>query len=288
MRQGNRKTGNCAFGNLLREWRRIRKVSQLDLAVETGVSQRYLSFVESGRAQPSRAMILKLSAGLDLPLRVRNALLQAAGYAVAYLQRPAAAADMKSVQEAIARMLDHHEPYPAIVTDGEWNVVMRNTAAARLLAACVGAERLAQLAPAGVLNFMRLMFAPNGLRPSIRNWDQAGSLLLNRLHAEALANPESASARLWREFQPGANPDALIACIDEHAAPVLPLELAVSGTHLRLFTMFTTISASQDIGLRDLRIDLSFPADEATREYLTRAAEGRDPKIPAGVRVKTK
>ena len=133
------------FGSILSEWRSTRCASQLDLALATGVSQRHISFVESGRAQPSRELILKLAGGLDLPLRTRNELLLAAGYAPVYRERRLDLAEMQPAREALDRILSHHEPYPAIVTDVAWNIVMKNNAASRIIAFCLGTERMSKL-----------------------------------------------------------------------------------------------------------------------------------------------
>src|SRR5580700_8297820 len=133
------------FGSILSEWRAVRRLSQLDLALLAGISQRHISFVESGRAQPSRDMIFKLAEGLDLPLRARNVIFLAAGYAPAYPERRLDLKEMKAARDALEMILDHHEPYPAIVTDAHWNIVMQNTAAARIVACCVDAGAIRTL-----------------------------------------------------------------------------------------------------------------------------------------------
>jgi len=261
------------FGSILSEWRSVRHASQLDLAVATGVSQRHISFVESGRAQPSRELIMKLSAGLDLSLRTRNELFLAAGYVPIYRERPLDLAEMKPVQDALNRILSHHEPYPALVTDAAWNIVMQNAAASRIIAFGLQMGPVPQTLAGGTINFMRLMFDANRLRPYILNWNQICPMLLNRLRYEARANPGAPSAELFREFTADAAPGNRAFMPDEDPAPVLPLELLVGGARLRLFTMFTTFGTSQDITLQELRIDMSFPADEPTRCYLMTAAE---------------
>jgi transcriptional regulator with XRE-family HTH domain len=261
------------FGSILSEWRSIRCASQLDLALSTGVSQRHISFVESGRAQPSRELIVKLAGGLDLPLRTRNELLLAAGYAPVYRERPLDQAEMRPAREALDRILKHQEPFPAIVTDAAWNIVMKNKAASRIIAFCVKSDGKPQLATDPPLNFMRLMFGIDGLRPHILNWNETRSVLMNRLRREAIANPSSPSAELFQNLRKEAEAPCGKACrLDEPLDPILPIELLVDGTHLRLFTMFTTFGTSQDIALQELRIDLSFPADEPTRQFLTIAA----------------
>lgn len=261
------------FGSILSEWRSIRRSSQLDLALATGISQRHISFVESGRAQPSRELILKLAAGLDLPLRTRNELLLAAGFAPVYSERSLDLAEMKPAREALDRILKHHEPYPAIVTNAAWNIVMNNQAASRIISSCVKTDQRTQLAADSTLNLMRLMFGKDGLRPHILNWNESSSVLMNRLRREAIANPNSPSAELFRDLRKDADtPDGKDFLLDEPLDPVLPLELLVAGNHLRLFTMFTTFGTSQDIALQELRIDMSFPADEPTRRFLIAAA----------------
>jgi transcriptional regulator with XRE-family HTH domain len=261
------------FGSILSEWRSVRQTSQLDLAVATGISQRHISFVESGRAQPSRGMIMKLSAGLDLPLRTRNELLLAAGYAPAYRERSLNLAEMKPMKDALDRILNHHQPYPALVTDAAWNIVMQNAAALRIISRGIKGSSVQQSRTGGTINFMRLMFAANGLRPKILNWNQVSSMLMNRLRREARTYPGSPSEALFREFSADAELSTRASMSDEERDPVLPLELQVTGARLRLFTMFTTFGTSQDITLQELRIDLSFPADEPTRRYLMTAAE---------------
>jgi len=264
------------FGAMLSAWRSIRKVSQLELALATGVSQRHISFVESGRAQPSRELILKLSGGLDLPLRTRNELLLAAGYAPVYRERLLELAEMKPAREALDRILKHHDPYPAIVTNAAWNIVMKNQAASRIIAFCEMGNGSSPFTADAPPNFMRLMFNKDGLRPHILNWNETGSALMNRLRREAIANPTSPSAELFRDLSKDAErPCGKNFKQDDLPDPILSLELLIGGTHLRLFTMFTTFGTSQDIALQELRIDMSFPADEATRHFLVVAAENR-------------
>lgn len=263
-----------SFGSILCEWRAVRRLSQLDLALLTDISQRHISFVESGRAQPSRDMIFKLADGLDLPLRARNDLFLAAGYAPAYPERRLDLAEMKAAREALELILRHHEPYPAVVMDANWNVVMQNAAASRIIAHCVGTEALRQLFPDGVLNFMQLMFSQNGLRPHVLNWTHTQAALLNRLRRESAGSSTSPSEALRRKFDsdaPAAGNE--IALHDERLDPMVSLELRIGDVRLRLFNTFTTFGTPQDVLLQELRIDMSFPADEATRRFLDAAAE---------------
>ena len=166
--------GSPPFGFLLKTWRQRRKLSQLDLALEAGVSQRHLSFLESGRSRPSRSMALHLAAALDLPLRERNHLLLQAGFAAAYDERSLSSADMTAVRQALELTLRHHEPFPAIVIDRAWNLVLANQATFRFLALFGPQEAIwARVDPSGRRNVMRLSFHPAGLQAFLRNWREA-------------------------------------------------------------------------------------------------------------------
>ncbi len=269
------------FGVVLSQWRATRRVSQLDLALRTSISQRHISFVESGRAQPSREMVAKLAEGLDLPLRARNEILLAAGYAPLYPERRLDLAEMRSARETLDRILTHHEPYPAFVTDRAWNILMQNAAAGRLLAHCVDEAARARLSRAGEMNFMRLMFAPDGMRPHILNWPETRAILMTRLRREAAANPGSPSERLRRELdEAGGSSKTETAMREEPLEPALPLELRIGDVRLRLLNTFTTFGPPQDVTLQELRIDMSFPADEPSDRFLTAAA---DAGIPAAL-----
>jgi transcriptional regulator with XRE-family HTH domain len=263
-------------GAILREWRAIRRLSQLDLALTTNISQKHLSFVESGRARPSRDMILKLANGLELPLRAGNDLLLSAGYAPVYPERQLDLTEMQSARGALEMMLTHQEPFPALVMDASWNIIMINRGAERLVAICVGDDAWDGPSPSLGMNFMQLMFSQKGLRPCILNWSQTRAALLTRLRREARANPGCPSAKMLVEFEKElGRSNERDAAAEQKLAPVLSLELLVRGVRLRLFSTFTTFGLPQDITLQELRIDMSFPADEATRHFLVEAAAPR-------------
>jgi transcriptional regulator with XRE-family HTH domain len=261
------------FGSTLSEWRAVRRLSQLDLALLAGISQRHISFVESGRSQPSRDMIFKLADGLDLPLRVRNELFLAAGYAPAYPERRLDLSEMKAARDALGLILNHHEPYPAVVMDAHWNIVMQNEAVSRIVNYCVGADALRQLFPDGVINFVELMFAPNGLRPHVINWAHSRAALLRRLRRESTGQADSPSEVLRRKFDSDTPQAVGISFHEESVDPILSLELRIGDVRLRLFNTFTTFGTPQDVSLQELRIDMSFPADEMTRHFLDAAAK---------------
>jgi len=248
--------GSLQFGAMLREWRGLRQVSQLALAVDADISQRHLSFLESGRARPSREMVLRIATALDLPLRARNELLGSAGFAAVYPERPLSASELRSASEALERIIAHHEPYPAFILNRSWDIVMTNAAAQRLIAHCANAEVVAELSSKAPLNFMRLMFHPHGIRARVRNWEQIAAVLIARLRREAHGNPP----RLQ----------------DLPLSPATALELQTEAGLLRLFNTLTTFGTPQDVTLQELRIEMSFPIDDASKALLQAWSEAAD------------
>ncbi len=260
------------FGALLRHWRGVRHLSQLDLAMEAGVSTRHLSFVETGRAQPSRGMILHLADVLDVPLRERNALLDAA-FRETSLSDP----EMTDIRRVLEFILERHEPFGAVAMDRHWNIVMANRANQRLIA------ELVDPAPVwgdGPLNLMRLVFHPLGLRRVIVNWDEVCRSLLVRLRREVMELRDDAEAqRILQEILsfPGIaelRPDR------EAPAPsplLIPVHFRTDRLDLRLFSTITSLGTAQDITLHELRIESFFPADSASDAALRAAAEAAAP-----------
>ena len=252
------------FGAGLSEWRARRRESQLSLALGANVSPRHLSYIESGRARPSREMVVRLCEALDIPLRARNELLVSAGYAAVYPERPLERVEMQSVREALRLIVTHHEPYPAFVVDRQWRVVMSNEGATHVVSACLDEETVRGVSPEGALNLMRMMFEPRQMRPRIGNWALVGPRLLARLKREAAGDPASPSAALLGELAVTAD-CAVPASEDlELLAPTVPVELFVNGAVLKLFNTITTFGTPQDVGLQELRIEISFPADKET------------------------
>ncbi len=185
-----------SFGLLLKQWRSQRGFSQLDLAVTSQVSQRHISFLESGRAKPSREMVLQLAEVLEIPLRQQNLMLTAAGFAPIHAETDLSAPEMAAIRKALDFMLRQQEPYPAIVVDRYWNLLLTNTAANRLLNAFIAPEELqAHFYRDGKVNLMRAMFHPQGFRPFVVNWDDFSVHLLQRLHREAIAEGESEQSK---------------------------------------------------------------------------------------------
>jgi transcriptional regulator with XRE-family HTH domain len=261
------------FGIRLSEWRARKRESQLDLALAADISQRHLSFVESGRTLPSRDMVIRLCEVLDIPLRARNELLVSAGYAAHYPERSLDILGMESVQEALRRMTSHHEPYPAFVVNREWSVVMNNQSATRLVSACFTPAILQSLSTDGALNLMRMMFEPTEMRPRILNWDSLAPRLLTRLRNEARGDPTSPSMTLLGELASSAGRNPPGEYNEGIEFPVMPLELDLSGTTVRLFNTITTFGTPQDVGLQELRIEMSYPMDAATQAFFADGAQ---------------
>jgi transcriptional regulator with XRE-family HTH domain len=254
------------FGPLLRRWRARRGLSQLDLAVEAGVSTRHLSFIETGRAQPSREMVLLLARALDVPLRDRNDLLTIAGYAPVYRATSLEAPEMTQVRSALDFILRQHEPYPALVLDRHWNILRVNGGSARLQAAFLEPAATAELGPP---NAMRLMFHPRGLRPFIVNWEAAGASLIQWLHRDMISGlGDAETRRLLDELlnYPDVPGQWRSLDVDASTAPFLPIEVARDGLRLRYFTTLTTLGTPHDITLQELRIESFFPVDQDTED----------------------
>jgi transcriptional regulator with XRE-family HTH domain len=261
-------TRRSRFGSLLADWRSLRRVSQMTLALDAEISQRHLSFIESGRAKPSRETVLAITEALDMPLRARNELLDAAGFAAFYPERPLEGADMDRARETLKRILAHHEPYPAMVLDRSWNILMKNNASKRIISHFLDEGAIARLSPDGKPNFMRVMFHPNGLRPYVRSWTCTGPILLGRLRREAAAYPGSPSQSLLHELLQSTPTKYIPEIDDAPLAPTVALELEIGDEVLRLFNTLTTFGTPQDVTLQELRIEMSFPADDTSDALL--------------------
>jgi transcriptional regulator with XRE-family HTH domain len=260
-----------AFGQLLREWRSRRRVSQLGLAVEAGVSSRHVSFIETGRSQPSREMILMLARVLDVPLRDRNELLMSAGYAAMYRASDLDAPALEQARRALDFILRQQEPYPAIVVDRSWNLLKANNGAVRLVEAFADAEAANEWGG----NAMRLMFHPRGFRQYIVNWEAMAAALIQWLHRDVLSGiGGDDTRRLLAELlsYPGVPPRWRTLDLDVSTAPFLAIDFSKGDLHLRFFSTLTSLGTPHDITLQELRVEAFFPADEATEEAARRLA----------------
>jgi transcriptional regulator with XRE-family HTH domain len=260
------------FGALLREWRRLRGLSQLALAGEAATTTRHLSFLETGRASPSRGMVLRLAEALDVPLRERNALLDAAGFASFYRESTLDAAELGAIRRVIGLLLEASEPFPAFVVDRAYDVVLANAAAGRFFSRLL---EPADLAAMGRLNLMRAAFHPRGLQRFVLNWAEAGGLLLGRLQREAQRAPAGDPLRrLVDEIlgYPGIVPEWRAPSLERSLPPVVAMHLKRDELEARVFGTITTLGTPQDVTLQELRIETFLPADAATEELARRLA----------------
>jgi transcriptional regulator with XRE-family HTH domain len=239
----------------------------MDLAHEIGVSPRHLSFVETGRSKPSPELVLALAEGLDVPLRERNTLLLAAGYAPRYAERSLEDPSMGTVRSSLERMLDAHEPFPGVVIDRAWNVVLANRAASSLI------EGLPDHVLGPTLNVYRVCLHPDGLAARTRNLSAWAGYLVRTLRRSVVLTGDPALQAILDEVS--AYPDiadlvAAPASTGWDEPPLLvPLEVTLGGRDLSLFTTLTTFGTPRDITLDELAVELFFPADDATRAALT-------------------
>lgn len=256
-----------AIGDHLRLWRQRRRMSQLDLALEAEISQKHLSFVESGRAAPSRAMVLTLAQRLEVPLRERNALLLAAGYAPTFPERPLDDPSLKPARDAIDLILKGHEPFPALAVDRHWTLLAANAAIPPLLAGVAGHL----LAPP--VNVLRLSLHPDGIAPRIVNLPEWRSHLMERLRHQVDRTADRALAHLLQELEGFREPsEPPPGATRDEAGLVAPLRLATPNGVLSLISTTTVFGAPLEVTVSELAIEAFYPADEATAAALRSGA----------------
>lgn len=246
-------------GQLLREWRERRRLSQLELSVRAEISTRHLSFVETGRSRPTPEMILKLTDHLEVPLRERNQLLLAGGYAPAYPQHGLDAPELASIREALRLVLTGHEPYPALVINRWWELLDANSAVGLIIEGC--APHL--LEPP--VNVLRLSLHPDGMAPRIRNLAQWRAHLLEQLHQRAQATGDALLTDLDAELR--GYPGGLDPSVPPNSV-VLPLRLQHSSGELSFFSIASTVGTAADVTVEELMIESFYPADHDTAQRL--------------------
>lgn len=251
-------------GTLLRKWRNARKMSQMALASEAEVSTRHISFVETGRAKPSREMILILASVMNVPLRERNAILTAAGFTPAYRTTDLSAPEMAPVRRALDFILKAQEPYGALVLDRRWDILMSNQGGTRMTSLLVPDP--APMLADGPPNLLRLLLHPLGLRRSISNWEEVARVTLQRAHRELAVENDDALREVMDQAlaYPGVPKDFRSIDVVDVPPILYPIEFAVFGQNIRMFTTITTLGTAQDITLQELRVECFFPADEAS------------------------
>ena len=252
------------FGPMLRAWRRRRGASQLALALQSGVSQRHVSFLESGRAKPSREMVVQLTSALDVPLRQRNAMLLAAGFAPVYRESNLAAPELAPVRQAIERMLKQQEPYPAVVIDRLWNLLQANDAA-NAFTMFLFEGPPPPPPPGKAPNLLRWLLDPKALRSKISNWEEVSRYLISTTYAEILADGGEPKALAFIE-EIMAFPEVPASFrrvrFEERPSPVVTIDYLVGGKALSVFTTIATLGTPQDVTLQEVRVECFFPADD--------------------------
>lgn len=249
------------LGSLLKQWRRVRGRSQLDISLDTGISQRQISFIESGRSVPGRLTLMGIAQALEIPLRERNLLLLAAGYAPHYSEAAWNSGEMKNISRALERMLAQHEPYPALVMDRYWDVLLTNNAAPRFFNCFI--DMSARPSPR---NMLHLMFDPNGMRPFIANWEALAKTLIQRVHREAVGHVVDKKTKdlvadllaypdVQSDWRAPETPSVL---------PMIPMSFVKDGAVMNYFSLVTTVGTPQIIAAQEIRVECMYPADEET------------------------
>ncbi|RDS86707.1 helix-turn-helix domain-containing protein [Dyella psychrodurans] len=252
------------LGPLMRYWRGKRGKSQFDVSLDTGISQRHISFIENGRSAPSRQTLIDIAQALDVPLRERNTLLQAAGYAAIYTESPLEALEMQGLRKALDRMLRQHAPFPALVMDRYWNVLMTNDYSPRFFGCFI--DMSSRKEPR---NMLHLIFDPQGMRPFVVNWEQTAQSLIQRVYRESVGRviDEKTDALLQAlHAYPDVKTEWKTPAISTMApnTPIIPLSFAKDGVVMNYFSMVTTVGTPQTISAQELRIECMFPADDST------------------------
>jgi transcriptional regulator with XRE-family HTH domain len=254
-------TSTRAVGDLLRDWRRRRRLSQLELSNEAGISTRHLSFLETGRSRPSREMVLRLTERLDVPLRERNGVLMAAGFAPVYRERSIDAPEMRPARQALNKVLDGHEPYPALVVDRGWNLLMANDAAMLFL------ENVPEELVRPPINVHRLALHPQGLAARVVNLPEVRAHLVARMARLVALTGDQELRALHEETKAYGGEHDDVPYEPAHDI-VLPTRLRYGDQVLGFFSTVTTFGTAADVTLAELAIEAFFPADDETADYL--------------------
>lgn len=261
------------IGPLLKHWRNARRLSQLTLAAQASVSIRHLCFLETGRARPSRAMVLRLAEVLDVPLRERNTLLLSAGFSPQYQESPLDAPALSAARGALDAILAQQEPFPALVMDRSWDIQHTNAAARRFFAYLNDEQEATPLGPPNVL---RRMFHPDGIRRHISNWHEVAEALIRRVRKEALGGvTDERAQRILDEVldYPGVPQELRTLDPATPQLPIVPVHYVRAGRRFDYFSTVTTLGTPQDVTLQELRIECFFPMNDQTRTQARHLAE---------------
>lgn len=250
-----------SVGEMLRQWRHRRRLSQLDLAIAADVSARHVSLVETGKSQPSADMVVRLAEQLDVPLRDRNRLLLAAGFAPRYTERPLDGKALSAAGDAVEKVLRAHEPYPALVFDRRWNIVMTNRSVAPFFAD-VAADLLHP-----PINMVRLALDPRGLAPLVVNLTDVRALFRTRIRRQIAAAPDVELTALYEEVLASDSESETDSSIESDV--VIPMILRLGGREVRMFSTITTFGTPMDVTLDEIAVESYYPADAESAAYFT-------------------
>lgn len=255
-----------SVGDMLRLWRKHNKVSQMDLALDAGISSKHLSFVETGRSKPSRELILKIAGCLKLPLRQRNALLMAAGFASQFKEEPFEGEKMSMVRSALERILQKHEPYPAIVINAAYKILMKNSGYQQVVKTLVGENVFKKYD-----NVYRMVFAEDGLKNYIIHWPMVEQFMMDRLLGEAVSTQNEELIDLYKDMSKLNIHDSIVDADIDADMPIMILTFEKDSVRASFFTTITTLGTPLDLTTQELRVELLFPADEATKQLFCAA-----------------
>lgn len=251
-----------SVGEMLRQWRQRRRLSQLDLAIAAEVSARHISLVETGKSRPSADMVVRLADQLDVPLRDRNRLLLAAGFAPRYAERPLDDDALSAARHAVAQVLRAHEPYPALAFDRRWNIVMTNRVVEPLFAGVAAAELLRP-----PINMVRLALAPRGLAPLVVNLSDVRAMFRSRIRRQLAIAPDAELTALYEEVLAPDSESAECASIETDV--MIPMILRLGGREVRMFSTITTFGTPMDVTLDEISVESYYPADPESASYFT-------------------
>lgn len=255
-----------SVGPLLSEYRKRSRLSQLELSLMADVSSRHISFIETGRTNPSRDMILRLADVLDLPHKDSNLLLNSGGFSAAYTDFDLSTPEMEPVRQALNMILDNHDPYPALVMDGNWNLLMQNQTQERLMKQVMGPGKTLP-----TRNVLEAVFLEDGFKPHIVNWDEVASHLLRRLKKQVLAFDHPEPKALYKRLLELSPPEGWQQPNDDLSdGPMITIDFQIEGIQLSMFTTLTQFGTALDTGMEELLIESYFPADAQCRELFAK------------------
>jgi transcriptional regulator with XRE-family HTH domain len=252
---------NESVGNMLRFWRKLNRISQMDLALNIDISPKHLSFVETGRSNPSRDLVLKMAHSLKLPFRHRNAFLLAAGYAPEFEEQPFDGQEMEIVRGALRRMIEKHEPYPAFVVNTSYRILMKNSGYDKIVKFYAGENAIKKYD-----NAIRILFSEDGLRNYVISWTVVEQFLLARLWEEVVSTQNAELVALYKEISQLRRSSEPVDFQIDSNLPIMSLTLEKNSRKASFFTMITTLGTPLDLTTQELRLEFLFPADEQTKQ----------------------